>query len=64
MYTDFFCNIATFSVYRITYNPWFKLYFCFHLESIETKNSGLRFLVSRRNRSVDQLGREPRTSRL
>lgn len=30
----------------------------------ETKNSGLRFLVSRRNRSVDQLGLEPRTSRL
>ena len=28
------------------------------------KNGGLRFLVSRRNRSVDQLGLEPRTSRL
>ena len=30
----------------------------------ETKNSGLRLGVSRCNRSVDQLGLEPRTSRL
>ena len=30
----------------------------------ETKNSGLHRSVSRCNRSVDQLGLEPRTSRL
>ena len=37
---------------------------CFPIVYAETKNSGLHRSVSRCNRSVDQLGLEPRTSRL
>ena len=37
---------------------------CLRIVYAETKNSGLRLSVSRCNRSVDQLGLEPRTSRL
>ena len=37
---------------------------CFYMVYAETKNSYLRMLVSRCNRSVDQPGLEPGTSRL
>ena len=37
---------------------------CLRIVYAETKNSGLRLGVSRCNRSVDQLGLEPGTSRL
>ena len=51
-----FCNLVAKAPVGLFFSVGYVLW--------KKKNSGLRLLVSRCNRSVDQLGLEPRTSRL